>query len=83
MQRSGGMEGNIVAGWPPGEGRFMRAQIMICLSKMTNEQLSKMLSNYRHVLTSSNDRAPSWLRREIILCVEQELQCRGLSTSIN
>ena len=61
----------------------MRAHIMICLSKMTNEQLSKMLSNYRHVLTSSNDRAPSWLRREIILCVEQELQCRGLSTSIN
>ena len=45
----------------------MRAHIMICLSKMTNEQLSKMLSNYRHVLTSSNDRAPSWLRREIIL----------------
>ena len=61
----------------------MRAQIMICLSKMTNEQLSKMLSNYRHVLTSGNDRAPFWLRREIILCVEQELQCRGLSTSIN
>ena len=58
----------------------MRAHIMICLSKMTNEQLSKMLC---HVLTSSNDRARSWLRREIILCVEQELQCRGLSTSIN
>ena len=59
----------------------MRAQIMICLSKMTDEQLCEMLPKYRKALATGNDRVPPWLRREIILCVEQELRCRGLSSA--
>ena len=52
----------------------MRAQIMICLSKMTDEQLCEMLPKYRKALATGNDRAPPWLRHEIIACVEQEMQ---------
>jgi hypothetical protein len=58
MQRSGGLEGNIGARWQPGKGRFMRAQIMICLSKMTDEQLCEMLPKYRKALATGNDRVP-------------------------
>jgi hypothetical protein len=68
-------------GWKATSELVMRAQTMICLSKMTNEQLCEMLPKHRKALATGNDRAPPWLRREIIACVEQEMRRRGLSTA--